>query len=142
MRSITPEAERRESIEYQITTTLIMSNKQPTTHQEWWDELRRDKDTEDEANAVNKAYTKWLEKNPRKYTLNISMVNEQTGVEGEWGGKSITFYNEDNAINHLSLLESFFELLLENKDWGYQHTTEETVANILNPIKVRLEGKQ
>ena len=35
------------------------------------------------------------------------------------GGKKVDFCNEDNAISYLGLLEMFFELLCENKDYGY-----------------------
>ena len=79
-------------------------------------------------------------KKHNRHTLKISLLNEQTGKE-EWKGKAITFYNEDNAISHLGLLRSFFELLMENQEWGYKWTSEEVVNNILNPIKARLEGK-
>ena len=76
-----------------------------------------------------------------KYIIEVSLVNEQTGSK-EWGGKKVAFCNEDNAISHLGLLERFFELLCENKDWGYEWISEEVVNNILNPIKAVLEGEK
>ena len=114
--------------------------KQPKTLKGWMTELERVRDT-DEERSVGQAFAKWYEQNPSKYTIEVSLLNEQTGNK-EWGGKTVTFYNEDNAISHLGLLESFFELLLENKDWGYEWTSEEVLNNILNPIKARLEGKK
>ena len=90
---------------------------------------------------TDQAYEEWIKKNSRQYTVEVSLLNEQT-YKKEWGGKTITFYNEDNAIAHLGILERFFELLLENKDWGREWISEEVVNNILNPIKARLEGKQ
>ena len=91
--------------------------------------------------TVNEAYAEWIINNPNKYTIEVSLLNERTGKK-EWGGKTVTFYNEDNAISHLGILERFLELLLENKDWGYEWTSEEVVNNILNPIKAKLEGKK
>ena len=114
--------------------------KQPKTHKGWMTELKRVRGT-DEERSVNQAFAEWYENNPSKYTIEVSLLNEQTGNK-EWGGKTVTFYNEDNAISHLGLLERFFELLLENTDWGYEGTSEEVVNNILNPIKARLEGKK
>ena len=114
--------------------------KQPKTLKGWMTELERVRDT-DEERSVGQAFAKWYEQNPSKYTIEVSLLNEQTGNK-EWGGKTVTFYNEDNAISHLGLLESFFELLLENKDWGYEWTSEEVLNKILNPIKARLEGKK
>ena len=116
-----------------------MTKKQPKTYEGWYKELARTKDNKEENLAVNQAFAKWIQENPNKYTLNISLTNEQNGRE-EWGGKSITFYNEDNAISHLGILESFFDLLLENKEWGCGMATEKTVDNIINPIKERLEN--
>ena len=76
-----------------------------------------------------------------KYTIKVSLLNEQEGNK-EWGGKKVAFCNEDNAISHLGLLERFFELLCENKDWGYEWASKEVVNNILNPIKALLEGEK
>ena len=77
-----------------------------------------------------------------RHTLKLTLLNEQNGEE-EWGDYSITFYNEDNAINHLSVVGKFMELLTkeENRDWGYAHTEQKVVDNILDPIKKILEGK-
>ena len=90
-----------------------------------------------EHNDSGKDFIEYLKKHNR-HTLKISLLNEQSGQE-EWKGKTITFYNEDNAISHLGLLEKFFELLLENKDWGFNHTPDEVVENILNPLKERIQ---
>jgi hypothetical protein len=85
-----------------------------------------------------------LEYNKRynRHTLKLTLLNEQSGEE-EWGEHSITFYNEDNAINHLSVVGEFMELLTkeENRTWGFYHTEQKVVDNILNPIKKILEGK-
>jgi hypothetical protein len=77
-----------------------------------------------------------------RHTLKLTLLNEQNGEE-EWGDYSITFYNEDNAINHLSVVGKFMELLTkeENRDWGYAHTEQKVVDNILDPIKKILGGK-
>lgn len=77
-----------------------------------------------------------------RHTLKLTLLNEQSGEE-EWGDYSITFYNEDNAINHLSVVGEFMELLAreENRSWGFYHTEQKVVDNILNPIKKILEGK-
>mgnify|MGYP001219024836 CR=1 FL=1 len=82
-----------------------------------------------------------IEKQRRGYEIEISLTNLQTGNK-EWGGKTLNFHYEDNAISHLGLLEKFFELLLENKDWGYEWTSAEVVNNILNSIKAVVEGKK
>jgi len=83
----------------------------------------------------------YLKKNNR-HTLKISLINEQVGEE-VWEGSSITFYNEDNAISHLSVLNQFLELLTkeDNRAWGYTHTTDEVVNNIINPIRSVLKGE-
>ena len=54
-----------------------------------------------------------------RHTLRISLTNEQTGRE-EWGDSEVTFYNEDNAINHLGFLGDFLEFMTkeENRNWG------------------------
>ena len=54
-----------------------------------------------------------------RHTIRISLTNEQTGRE-EWGDHGITFFNEDNAINHLGLLGDFLEFVTkeENRNWG------------------------
>ena len=54
-----------------------------------------------------------------RHTIRISLTNEQTGRE-EWGDYGMTFFNEDNAINHLGLLGDFLEFVTkkENRNWG------------------------
>ena len=86
-------------------------------------------------------YLEYLRKYNR-HTLSVSLTDEQIGKE-IWGGKSITFMNEDNAISHLSLLSEFLGLLTkeENKCWGYKQTPQEVVERIINPIKDRLMGE-
>jgi len=81
-------------------------------------------------------------KKHNRHTLKISLINEQVGEE-VWEGSSITFYNEDNAINHLSVLNQFLELLTkeENRAWGYTHTTDEVVNTIIDPIRSVLKGE-
>jgi len=80
-------------------------------------------------------------KKHNRHTLKISLINEQVGEEF-WEGSSITFLNEDNAISHLWVLNQFLELLTkeENKRWGYTHTTDEVVNNIIDPIRSVLKG--
>jgi len=77
-----------------------------------------------------------------RHTLKISLINEQVGEE-VWEGTSITFYNEDNAVSHMVILENILDLLTqeENKSWGYEHTKKEVVENILNSIQDMLLGK-
>ena len=84
-------------------------------------------------------HLKWLEKYNR-HTLKVSLLNEQTNREN-FVGDEITFFNEDNAISHLGLVNEFLQLLAKNKDWGYKHTSREVVDAILNPIKDRLMGE-
>ena len=84
-------------------------------------------------------YLKWAEKYNR-HTLKVSLLNEQTNREN-FVGDEITFFNEDNAISHLGLVNEFLQLLAKNKDWGYKHTSQEVVDAILNPIKDRLMGE-
>jgi len=81
-------------------------------------------------------------KKHNRHTLKISLINEQVGEE-VWEGSSITFYNEDNAISHLSVLNQFLELLTkeENRMWGYTHTTDEVVNNIIDTIRSVLKGE-
>ena len=63
-----------------------------------------------------------------RHTLRISLTNEQTGRE-EWGDYEVTFYNEDNAINHLGFLGDFLEFMTkeENRDWGLGMQDKELV---------------
>ena len=77
-----------------------------------------------------------------RHTLKITLLNEQVGEE-LWGDTETTFFNEDNAISHLSIVSDFLELLTkeENRGWGFAHTEEELVDRIINPIKDRLLGK-
>lgn len=76
-----------------------------------------------------------------RHTLRISLFDEQLNEE-VFEGKAITFFNEDNAIAHLSLLCDLFSLLTreENKSWGYKHTSQDVVDRILNPIRDKLFG--
>ena len=85
-------------------------------------------------------YIEYVKRNNR-HTLKVSLLNEQVGEE-LWEGKEITFFNEDNAISHKSIIETFLTLLTreENRGWGYKHTDEELVERIINPIKQILEG--
>ena len=77
-----------------------------------------------------------------RHTLKISLINEQTNTRN-WVNHGITFFNEDNAIFHLSLLGDFLDLLLqeENRGWGYKKTPDELVDRIINPLRDRLKGK-
>ena len=84
-------------------------------------------------------FMEYMRRNNR-HTLRISLTDEQVGKE-LWGDKEITFFNEDNAISHLGLVNEFLQLLAKNKDWGYKHTSQEVVDAILNPIKDRLMGE-
>ena len=54
-----------------------------------------------------------------RHTLRVSLTNEQVNKE-LWEGSDITFFNEDNAISHLTLINDLLELLTqeENKMWG------------------------
>ncbi len=81
-------------------------------------------------------------KKHNRHTLKVSLLNEQCNRE-LWGGNSITFFNEDNAISHLSVVSELLDLLTreENKRWGYEQTPQEVVDRIINPIKDRLVGK-
>ena len=111
--------------------------------------MTNNKQTLEEANALLQKrmdecggdYVEYLRKYNR-HTLRVSLLNEQLDKE-LWGGKSITFLNEDNAISHLTLLSEFLELLTkeENNGWGYKHTSQEGVESIINPIKDRLMGE-
>jgi hypothetical protein len=83
--------------------------------------------------------SKWMEKYNR-HTLKVSLLNEQCNKE-LWAGEEITFFNEDNAISHLSVVGEFLTLLANNTGWGYKHTSEETIDAILNPIRDRLMGE-
>ena len=85
-------------------------------------------------------YITWARKYNR-HTLKVCLINEQTGKESWCSGEEITFFNEDNAISHLGVVGEFLLLLAKNKDWGYKHTKQEVVDNILNPIKDRLVGE-
>ena len=95
----------------------------------------------EEHNESGEDPIEYLKKHNR-HTLDITLTNEQVGKPC-WSGSSITFFNEDNALSHLFLLNEFFELLTkeENKGWGYKHTSQELVDRIINPIKDRLVGE-
>ena len=86
-------------------------------------------------------YLTYLRKHNR-HTLKVSLLNEQCNEE-LWEGNSITFFNEDNAISHLSVVSELLDLLTreENKSWGYKTTPQEVVDRIINPIKDRLVGE-
>ena len=83
-------------------------------------------------------YLKYIEKYNR-HTLTISLVNEQTG-ESFIKDKSITFFNEDNSISHMSFLSKFLELLTdeENRFWGTGRSDEKLVERITNFVKKRV----
>ena len=85
-------------------------------------------------------YLQYIKKHNR-HTLSISLRNEQTG-EVDWEDKSVTFYNEDNAISHLALCACLLEQLTqeENMDWGYKHTSKDVIDRIITPIVERLNG--
>ena len=54
-----------------------------------------------------------------RHTLRISLTDEQVGKE-LWGDYEVTFFNEDNAINHLGFLGDLLEFMTkeENRNWG------------------------
>jgi hypothetical protein len=93
-------------------------------------------------NTVTKSeLTELLHYRKNQHTLKLTLTDEQTGEE-YWGDYEITFYNEDNAISHLNIVGDFMGLLAkeENRKWGFYHTTEEIVNNIIDPIKKKLRG--
>ena len=73
---------------------------------------------------------------PRKgHTIRVSLTNEENGRE-EWGDYGMTFFNEDNAINHLNLLGKFLEFACEeeNTSWGLGYQDEGLVERYANWI--------
>ena len=83
-------------------------------------------------------FKKYLEKYNR-HTLKVSLINEQVNKE-VWEGSDITFFNEDNAINHLSLLGDFLDFLTkdENKFWGTGRADEALVQRATDFIRERV----
>ena len=71
--------------------------------------------------------------------MNIRLINGQSGEE-EWVGKTVHFYNEDNAISHLDFLVEMLELLLEeeNQYWGCGLAKEELVERITDFVRKRV----
>jgi hypothetical protein len=74
-----------------------------------------------------------------RHTLRISLTNEQTGRE-EWGDSEVTFYNEDNAINHLGFLGDLLEFMTkeENRSWGMGMQDEGLVKRYTDFITERV----
>ena len=74
-----------------------------------------------------------------RHTLRISLVDEQVGEE-LWGDKSITFFNEDNAISHMGFLSDLLDLLTqkENRMWGTGRSNKELVERITSFVKDRV----
>ncbi len=73
----------------------------------------------------------------KRYTIKMSLNIEETN--DTCGEKNITFYNEDNALDHIIILGEFFDLLLENKSWGTTGSNDELVERILKPIREKIE---
>ena len=73
------------------------------------------------------------------HTIRISLTNERNGRE-EWGDYGMTFYNEDNAINHLNLLGRFLEFACEkeNRAWGLGYQDEGLVKRYTDWITDRV----
>ena len=74
-----------------------------------------------------------------RHTLRISLTDEQVGKE-LWGDKEITFYNEDNAIGHLSFLSDLLDLLVqeENRWWGCGMSDDALVERITSFVRERV----
>ena len=94
-------------------------------------------------------YSKYIEKYNR-HTLNVSLLNEQTNSEN-WEGSSITFFNQDNAIHHLSFVNDLLDFLIkdENKGWGTRRADKELVERAIcfvreyvSPPERNLEGDE
>jgi len=83
-------------------------------------------------------YLKYIEKYNR-HTLTISLVDEQIG-ESFWKPRSVTFFNEDNSINHMSFLSDFLELLTqeENRFWGTGRSDKKLVERITSFVEERV----
>ena len=76
-----------------------------------------------------------------RHSLKISLTDEQEGRE-LWGDKEITFFNEDNAINHLSFLSDFLDLLVqeENRYWGCGMSNDALVERITSFVRDRVSS--
>ena len=74
-----------------------------------------------------------------RHTLNVSLTDEQVNKQ-LWEGTEITFFNEDNAINHLSFVNDFLELLTkeENRMWGTGMADEALVERIISFVRERV----
>ena len=83
-------------------------------------------------------FMEYMRRNNR-HTLRISLTDEQVGKE-LWGDKEITFFNEDNAISHLSFLSDFLDELLkeENNSWGTGLSNDALVERLTNFVKERV----
>ena len=83
-------------------------------------------------------YLKYIEKYNR-HTLTISLVDEQIG-ESFWKPRSVTFFNEDNSISHMSFLSDLLDLLTqkENRMWGTGRSNKELVERITSFVKDRV----
>ena len=111
----------------------------PATKEEW--EQRHSASMDALKDSTD--YLEWCTEH-NKHTLTISLVDEQRPLEYQYfDPKQITFFNQDNSISHLAILEDFLDLLTqdENKGWGIKsQTNEELVDRILDPIRDRLLG--
>ena len=83
-------------------------------------------------------FTKYVEKYNR-HTLKVSLTDEQVKKE-LWSGSEITFFNEDNAISHLTFVNDLLELLTEekNRDWGTRKANTQLVDRITNFVRDRV----
>ena len=74
-----------------------------------------------------------------RHTLQVSLTDEQLNKQ-LWEGTEITFYNEDNAINHLGFVNDFLELLTqeENRMWGTGMADEVLVERIISFVRKRV----
>ena len=74
-----------------------------------------------------------------RHTLNVSLTDEQANKQ-RWEGVEITFYNEDNAINHLSFVGDFLEVLTkeENRMWGTGMADEALVERLTSFVRKRV----
>ena len=74
-----------------------------------------------------------------RHTLKVSLTDEQVNKQ-LWEGTEITFYNEDNAINHLSFVGDFLEVLTkeENRMWGTGMADEALVERIISFVRKRV----
>tara|TARA_B100000131_G_scaffold214473_1_gene206196 strand:- start:439 stop:789 length:351 start_codon:yes stop_codon:yes gene_type:complete len=113
-------------------------------------DLTTDQKTEIATNSLrgskcSEDYVEWCKAHNR-HRLTISLVNEQRDSNEQYFDPiEITFFNEDNAIEHFSLLDEFLDLITaqENQTWGYpKRDNTEVVERVLNPIKDRLLGRK